>query len=300
VEPKPTGHSKIIWVNSLAFFGWLVALLPEARRVVCSDGAMNVIALIGAAVSLLTIVLRKWFTSKPLITLAAVTLLQACGTTPLAPSEPAGEFKVGENYRFDMAICPGGLEAKECGEGWAIVPLAEKIKLGLKSKGDMDLLTATSCHGETVKEKAGKTFELEYIPQKGIEDRTGCGVKLEAYDRDRNSKHTFGFFAMVTPADTLEAELLCNHEKPRRNTVLFCQSKTSQDPTDRLRQLIRFPVEVVVDPDKGCELGKDRGKDFEWPIAPGLCAYVFMEAGAPFRTTLLYTWGYDKYPVRKE
>lgn len=207
-------------------------------------------------------------------------------------------------YKKDMIVEVNGQE----GEGVLVIPESEKLDFYVQARGDLDLFTLTTCHREWTKEKAWnvkrrnqglgwvrrmQTNEIKFdITPNGVEKTSYCPIDLGGYE-EQKGRHSWALIDIKGKDTTLPAQVTCNGEYYRSEGVSMCQSR------ETLIQAIKFESEVFVAPDPECDLGKNKGSYFEFPIKLGKCVYLFREAKKPHRDHRLTTYGYEKILIRK-
>lgn len=197
-------------------------------------------------------------------------------------------------YRRDAALKVNGVSA----DGTFVASRAPKYRIEISTKGNLDLLTITTCHREFSAEKLrsgffGKNrFEYEFIPVEGIEDVGGCPLAIGGYEAEKG-RHSWAFVDFETPEATLPARVLCNGTDRQSRGVSICQSR------EGLLERIAFDVPVEVSPDPGCPLPPSIDKKlFEYPVNKGLCVYAFLARDGRFHR--LTTIGYEGIVIRGE
>lgn len=217
--------------------------------------------------------------------------LFACSTQPQIPD--AKIF-----YRRDMDINVNGFK----GTGALVVPKAPQYAFEVSARGNLDLFTFESCHREEYKERAGnrgvlsdkKSVKSVYVPINGVENTGACPVRLGGYE-EKKGRHSWAIVDFEDLSTTLPALIKCNGSEWNSRGVTICQSK------EGLLQQIEFPVQVVVNPDPGCEIPKPVDKKtFRFPMRKQECVYNFMEINPPHKEHRLTTVGYESILIRED
>jgi len=192
-------------------------------------------------------------------------------------------------------------------EGVAILPQEEKSEILIEAKGSLDLFTMRTCHREWTKEKAWNVesykrrlfwkrkikhknkINLTYIP---TELEMGyCPMELGGFEI-QGGRHSWALIDFRTEEETLEAEIMCNGDQYKSLGVSICQSRKG------LVQVIKFNEQVEVHPTNSCDLGKNKGKVFEYITNRGECVYAFRGIISK-KIHRLTTLGYEKILIRE-
>lgn len=225
-----------------------------------------------------------------LVVILFLLLLPACASLTNQKLDPE------VFYKRDMEMKINGVTYK----GVAVPPRAETYEIEVKTVGDINMLTVTSCHREDIFEeptrgwfKANNKFKYSYRPLKGIEDGRGCLLDIGSYERGKG-RHQWATIDFVTATETLPATLTCDGVITKAGPVSICQAKAG------LTQRIRFDEPVKVSPDKGCEsnLRTENGLLYEYEATKGECLLYFGTRDGRFHRHV--TMGYESIFVRDE
>lgn len=184
-------------------------------------------------------------------------------------------------YRRDMILTVNGVTE----EGVIAVPMLAENTIKVVSRGDLDMFAMQNCSGEWIKEKAwnvtetvrtglfgwGKKVidkkrevEFKYYPS-GLERLGSCPLQLSGFSK--SGQHSWGFVDFKTDSFKLKGQMTCNSVTSPFDGVFACQSRAG------LYQKLFFEKPVTVSPDPGCELDKEEGKEFTFPMPKGMCVY---------------------------
>jgi len=191
-------------------------------------------------------------------------------------------------------------------EGVLVVPQKEVNEFHVEARGNLDLLTFTTCHREetaesawNVSERRGWLFKRKIDKKREvkisykateIEKSGGCPVFIGGYEK-KEGRHSWAFVDFETDEAKLPAKIFCNGSEYNAGGVSACQSKMG------LIQAIKFAEDVSVMPDADCSIGLTSGNYFEFPIKKGQCVYAFISASGKIHR--LTTIGYEKILIRE-
>lgn len=187
--------------------------------------------------------------------------------------------------------------------GVAVLPLRSSYDLKLKSKGDLDLWTFTTCHRSVDQEDAGgflnsKEVKYTYTPNPPMETTKACPVQVGGYDI--KGAHSWGYIDIETPDAVLPAHVKCGGLEYDSKGVTICQTK------DTLVQEISFQVEVDFMPQfattdfcKNIIYETKDNKSFRFEMPRRECVYVFIEKTGERKMHRLNTIGYEDILIRK-
>lgn len=208
-------------------------------------------------------------------------------------------IKSGIIYKRDMRVCVDG----KCAEGVIAVSKKESYKFEVKSYGNLDLFTFSTCHREDTTQqfstkkrwygsKGNRKTEGVYKPAPGLEDQYSCPAYIGGWDA--KGRHSWAFVDFETDDLTLGARLSCNGSQRSRKGNSVCQSKAG------LYQLIEFdePVSMVIPETDECFISNDKAKSFKFMIKKGECVYRFIDD--KYNMHRLTTLGYEQIIVRKK
>lgn len=201
------------------------------------------------------------------------------------------KIELSKKYKMDISI-----RNKEFyGDGVLVLPRKPLYSIIFESEGKLDLFIFRTCSREIAIEDARRGLDrkevlINYSPNE-IEARGACPVDIGAYDE--KGRHAWGLIDFEDPETTLPASLVCGKSTSDFNGVSICQERAG------LIQKIKFPVDVVVSPDQGCEIGNKSGKEFEFPINLGLCVYAFMERNPPHRIHRATFYGFEELIIQR-
>jgi len=205
------------------------------------------------------------------------------------------------DLRVEILLCSKGHCSSKIGQykfnGFGVVRMSDNYLITVKSPGDIDLFTATTCHREwkVVKPKvkwlsSGYTFS--FTPVKGIENVKACGLELATYEREKG-RHAWALIEFQTPRETIVAHTKCNGRDTDNIGVSACQAKYG------LLQSISFKEKVDYQTTKECDTFKTTDKmHFEYQIPKGDCTTYFSSWENEMSLHRLTTFGYDIVPVR--
>lgn len=221
---------------------------------------------------------------KSFILIIILLVIASCSSTRTVPD-------IAKNYYMDMYIVSGNAS----GVGTLVLPIQDTYNLKLYTGEKVDAIYMRTCSREIIKEDprrgiTRKDYTITYSPNE-IEKSGVCPATIVAY----NGK---GFYstALIEFEDTdttLPATNICENLITKSKGVSVCQSRVS------LLEKIKFDVEVMADPDKGCELMNTVGKEFMYQLKPGFCNITFVETKSPYRVHRLVTYGYDSIQDRE-
>ena len=228
------------------------------------------------------------------------------------PEQKINDFNQ-HNYRRDMWIQEGSHKAKI---GAVVLDHDPFYTFHIKAPEEITLFTMVTCHREwsrewawnvtqevcegpfcwwkrTIVKKTELKFRLTLDP---IMEHTGdCDLQLGSFSK--TGQHSFGWVGFKHPKYKLEAYARCNgtsgKEAELGEGVGVCQAR------EGLKKRVTFPVEVIVSPDVGCELGATRGKSFDYYVNKGDCTYIFREVGGERRELRYTVLGYEKILIRE-
>ena len=195
-----------------------------------------------------------------------------------------------KNYYMDMYM----ISDKVSGIGMLVLPIQETYSLKLYTGEKVDAIYMRTCSREIIKEDprrgiARKEYVITYSPNE-IEKLGACSATITAYNE--KGYYGNGFLEFEDNNTTLPATNICENLTTRTKGVSVCQSRVS------LLEKIKFDVEVMADPDKGCELDNTRGREFIYSIKAGFCNIEFIEIKPPNRGHRLVTFGYESIQER--
>ena len=240
-----------------------------------------------------------------LIVAALFFMATGCDTLNKSPQQVLSTDAI---YKRDMIITVNGVTE----EGVLVVQNQPVNKFHVTSRGDLDMFSLNSCAGEETKEKAWNVTEtvksglfgwgskkidkkrevtFDYSHPDYIQDPAGCPVQLAGFDM--KGKHSWGFVDFKRPTDTLPGKIGCNGTSKDFEGVAACQARTG------LLQVLEFSEQVMVSPDKGCEIGVPKGGKFQFPMPKGICVYRFETVKEPIKVGRVTLIGYDNILIRE-
>lgn len=213
-----------------------------------------------------------------------VFMLHAFGCSTIMNS------KVDPKKIYKMQI---GIETKNPDReyvGMAALPRKDLHTLEFTTNDDIGVLIFRTCSRQfTIEEPKKflnkKKFVYNYRPN-SIEAGIDCPAEIEAVNK--NGLYSSGYLDFADQSTTLPAHNVCGSITEDTQGVSVCAEKVDS------REQISFDVEVLTDPDKGCELESgNRGKTFEYKVKKGLCLYNFLETKPPYRKHRHTTKGHE-------
>lgn len=225
---------------------------------------------------------------RVLVGLVIVIILlhfQSCAS-PQIPNDP------NKIYKMDADVATKEFSANGMLAVTTIKPL---YTIEVNTSDKISFISLRTCSRETTSSDPGtilnrKKYVVNYAPNE-IERAGACPVLISAF----NEKGTYsvGFIDFIDPSTTLPAESVCGAITSSSNGISVCQERVSS------MELIRFPVEVMTSPEKGCEMtSPNRGKEFTYRVKKGFCTYPFIEVEEPHRIHRLTVFGYESAQVR--
>lgn len=201
------------------------------------------------------------------------------------------KIDLNKTYKLDAWITDKA-QGKEA-EGMIVLDLKPLLTLQITASAKIDYVSFRSCSREEVQEDprtglSRKTFSINYRPNE-IEMAGNCPVTVSMF----NNKNmvAVSFIDFQDSFTTLPATVICEGTTTQSKGVSVCQSRVESI------ERIRFDTEVMVSPDKGCELDKDRGKEFTFKLGLNYCVYAFVEIKPPHRSHKLSVYGYDSIQI---
>ncbi len=199
-------------------------------------------------------------------------------------------------YKMDMDItnkCSNcdGLSAT----GMIVLPYKPLYTLVFETSEKINFISFRTCsREETANDPSSglsrRKFLINYAPNE-IERAGNCSAMISAFNE--TGMRSTAWVDFKDPSTTLPAENICGGITTKSEGVSVCQERTSSI------ERIKFDVEVITDPDKGCELDSpSKGKEFTYRVKKNFCQYVFVEAQAPNRVHRLTVFGYEQINVR--
>lgn len=221
--------------------------------------------------------------SRLIIILVFVCLSQSCSKLQLGKD-------VTKKYKLDLLIKHDKLERV----GMIALPIKKEYELEFEASDKIDVLTFRTCSRELVVENPRvilnrKKYKFTYIPNE-IERGESCDAEISVYNA--NEMHSVGYIAFSDSLTTLPAKSICGQYTELNEGLSVCQERASS------MEKIVFGVEVIVSADEGCELEKNRGKEFDYQVSKGYCLYDFMEVSPPNRVHRLITYGYEDIQIK--
>lgn len=205
-------------------------------------------------------------------------------------SEIQTKIEVGKKYKMDIWM----VNKEYSGLGVLVLPKKPLYTISFESSGKLSLFIFRTCSREIAIENARRGLDkyetlINYKPNE-IEERGACPAEIGAYDE--KGRHAWGFIDFEDTSTTLPATVICGQNTSVSGGVSACQER------EGLLQKIKFEVPVVVSPDPGCEIGKEEGTEFEFPIRLGHCVYAFREKNKPYRVHRANMYGYEDIIIK--
>ncbi len=202
----------------------------------------------------------------------ATLALVSCTTMPVQT------VTVGVNYKFDMILNVDGTTRV----GMMVAEQKDVHDFEIEAQGDLDLFIQDSCHEHRDTEhgsegwwifKNPRKIKFKYTQSPPIETSQQCPVYLSGIT-EKKGQSSWGFVDFEDDRTTLPFKVHCNGDPEfESNGVAVCQSKFSTF------QQVDFFERVMVSTDAAtpqCATPESSdGKIFRFPLAKGLCTYVF-------------------------
>lgn len=202
------------------------------------------------------------------------------------------KIDLNKTYKLDAWITDKA-QGREA-EGMIVLELKSLVTLQITASAKIDYVSFRSCSREEVQEDprtglSRKTFTINYKPNE-IEMAGNCPVVVFMF----NGKNmlAMAYIDFQDQFTTLPATVICEENTFQSKGVSVCQSRVESI------ERIRFDTEVMASPDKGCELDKDRGKEFTFKLGLNYCVYAFVEVKPTHRTHKLVVYGYDTIQIK--
>lgn len=200
-------------------------------------------------------------------------------------------------YKNDIKFVVNGMK----GRGAIVVPWAKSYEIEITTPGKIDLIKITSCHRQISTEdipggwfETGKKYKYTYTPNEPIENFGSCHLRVEAYEKGVEGRHSSGIIEFETPDEKLKARLQCNGVTVERNGVSVCESWQG------LVQSIEFAEQVrQYNNLERCRLENSKdGKKWIFEMKNRECVYLFVsQSGLKHR---LQTVGFEEVAIRGE
>lgn len=226
--------------------------------------------------------------------ISRVLLLFLTGCAGLSVSQ---ELDPKVYYKNDIKFVVNGMK----GRGAIVVPLAKSYEIEITTPGKIDLIKITSCHRQVSTEdipsgwfETGKKYKYTYTPNEPMENTGSCHLRVEAYEKGVEGRHSSGIIEFETPDEKLKARIQCNGVTSDRAGVSVCES------WEGLVQSITFETQVKQYNNlERCRLeGSKDGKSFTFPMKNRECVYLFVsEDGQKHR---MQTIGFEEVAIRSE
>ena len=195
-------------------------------------------------------------------------------------------------YKNDITILTRNPDREFMGVG--TLPRKSLHTLEFLAEDKVDLLSIRSCSREEILREPKSVFNkrkflYNYRPNE-IETSGNCALTIHALSK--SGLFAAAFIDIEDEYTTLPAHVVCGEITEDTNGVSVCEERVGSV------EMIRFDVEVLTDPDAGCELESgNRGKQFEYKIKKGWCSYSFIQASPPYRMHRHSTHGYEDVRV---
>lgn len=199
-------------------------------------------------------------------------------------------------YKKDMKVTVNGYQ----GEGVLVVPKAVNFKIGIEARGNLDLLSYSTCHREVAQEEAWEEgwFEskreanLEYKPSQVEAESLGqCPLQFEGYEK-KKGRHSWALIHFEDPLYKLPAHVQCNGNVQNYTGISLCQSKAG------LLQRVTFAEDVYAVGEDKCPAVPSKGRVFDINIGSGECVYTFQDEQK--RSHKFTSYGYEQIPLRED